>query len=107
MNSRYHSIPRDLFAALASGGEGPEAIRLLAAAEHSKHALLLRGVLAAAQSAEARQALLARIGWEVLTEVERRNPDVAAQVTRSPAVAAYRPPDLAGRRSAVLRVLAR
>jgi len=89
MKSRYHSIPRNLFDALASGGGGPEAIGALAAAEYSKHALLLRGVLAAAQAAGATQARFAGIGWEVLTEVERRDRGVAAWVTRYPAVAAW------------------
>ncbi len=53
MKLRYHAIPRDLFDALASGGGGPEAIGVLAAAEYSKHVLLLRGVLAAAEAADA------------------------------------------------------
>lgn len=89
MKPRYHSIPRNLFDALASGAGGPEAIDALAAAEHSKHALLLRGVLAAAQAAGATQARFAEIGWEVLTEVERRDRDVATRVTRYPAVGAW------------------
>ena len=67
MKLRYHAIPRDLFDALAAGGGGPEAIGVLAAAEHSKHDILLRGVLAAAQAADATQARYASVGWEVLT----------------------------------------
>ena len=49
MKLRYHAIPRRLFDALAAGGGGPEAISVLAAAEHSKHGILLRGVLAGRQ----------------------------------------------------------
>jgi len=64
MKLRYHSIPRELFDALAAGGGGPAAIGALAAAEYSKHVLLLRGVSAAA---DATQAWFARTGWEVLT----------------------------------------
>jgi uncharacterized protein len=89
MKLRYHAIPRDLFDALACGGGGPEAIGVLAAAEHSKHVFLLRGVLTAAQAADAAQARYARIGWEALAEVERRDHDVAARVTRYPAVGAW------------------
>jgi HEXXH motif-containing protein len=89
MKLRYHSIPRELFDALAAGGGGPAAIDALAAAEQSKHALLLRGVSAAAQAADATQAWFARTGWEVLTTVERHDRDVAAQVTRYPAVGAW------------------
>jgi HEXXH motif-containing protein len=89
MTLRYHAIPRDLFDALAAGGGGPEAIGVLAAAEHSKHVILLRGVLAAAQAAGATQARCARIGWEVLAEVEHHDHDVAAWVTRYPSVGAW------------------
>ena len=89
MRLRYHAIPRELFDALAAGGGGPEAIGVLAAAEHSKHALLLRGVMAAARAADPVQARFAAIGGEVLAEVERRAPGVAAQVTHYPAVGAW------------------
>lgn len=89
MKSGYHAIPRHLFDALAAGGGGPEAIGALVAAEHSKHLLLLRGVLEAAQGEGALHAWFARIGWELLTEAEHRNRDIAARVTRYPAVGAW------------------
>jgi uncharacterized protein len=89
MTERYHAIPRDLFDALAAGGGGPEAIGVLAAAERSKHATLLRGVLAAAQRTDADQARRARISWEVLDEVDRHNQDAAARVMTYPAVGAW------------------
>ncbi len=89
MKPPYHAIPRDLFDALARGGGGPGAIGALVAAEHSKHVLLLRGVLAAAQAAGDPQARFASSGWEVLTEVERRDHDAAARITRYPAVGAW------------------
>jgi uncharacterized protein len=89
MKVRYHAIPRGLFDALAAGGGGPEAIGALAAAEYSKHVLLLRGVSAAAQAADATQARFARIGWAALTEVERHDRGTAAQITRYPAVGAW------------------
>jgi uncharacterized protein len=89
MNLRYHAIPRDLFDALAAGGGGPEAISVLAVAEQSKHRILLRSVSAAAQAADATQARYASIGWEVLTEVERRDRDAAERVMRYPAVGAW------------------
>ncbi len=68
MTERYHAIPRDLFDALAAGGGGPEAIGVLAAAEHSKHDTLLRGVLAAAQRADADQARRARLAGRCWTK---------------------------------------
>lgn len=89
MKLRYHAIPRKLFDALAAGGGGPEAISVLAAAEQSKHEILLRGALAAARSADVTQARYANVGWEVLTEVARCHRDVADQVTRYPAVGAW------------------
>jgi len=89
MTVRYHAIPRDLFSALAAGGGGPEAIGVLAAAEHSKHHTLLRGVLAAAQRGDAGQARRARLGWEVLEQVDRHDQDAAAWVMSYPAVGAW------------------
>ncbi len=89
MNVRYHAMPRNLFDALAAGGGGPEAIRALAAAEHSKHVILLRGVLQAAQAAGAEQAGFAQHGRDVLITVERHYPRVAARTTRYPSVGAW------------------
>jgi uncharacterized protein len=89
MTERYHEIPRDLFDALAAGGGGPQAISVLAAAEQSKHVTLLRGVLAAAQWADDAQARCARLGWEVLAEVDRFDHEAAARVTGYPAVGAW------------------
>jgi uncharacterized protein len=86
---RYHAIPRGLFNALAVGRGGQEAISALAAAQYSKHVILLQGVLEAAREAGAAQAQWARLGWEVLEEVQRHDQHVAAQVTRYPAVGAW------------------
>ena len=90
MNLRYHAIPRDLFEALASGGGGPEAISVLAAAEQDKHEILLRGVLAAAAKArDATQARYANAGWEVLTEAGRLDREAAERIKRYPAVGSW------------------
>ena len=90
MKLRYHAIPRDVFDALAAGGGGPEAIRVLAAAERSKHDILLRGVVAsAARAADTIQARYASVGWEVLTEAKRLDRDAADRVMRYPAVGAW------------------
>jgi len=89
MTERYHAIPRDLFDALAAGGGGPEAIGVLAAAEHSKHTTLLRGVLAAVLRGDADQARCARLGWEVLDEIDRHDQAAAARVMTYPAVGAW------------------
>lgn len=89
MTERYHGIPRDLFNALAAGGGGPEAISVLASAEQSKHVTLLRGVLAGAERGDAAQARCARLGWEVLAEVDRVDHKAAALVMGYPAVGAW------------------
>jgi uncharacterized protein len=89
VNLRYHSISREHFDALAAGGGGPEAIRELAAAEHSKHCVLLRGVIQAAEAAGADQARFARRGRDVLDAVEHRDPDIAARTIGYPSVGAW------------------
>jgi uncharacterized protein len=89
MNVRYHALPRELFDALAAGGGGPEAIRKLAAAEHSKHGLLIRGVIEAAEAGGVDQAWFAQIGRDVLAAVEQRYPHIAAQTICYPSVGAW------------------
>ena len=56
MSVAFHRVPRDMFDALASGGGGPAAIGVLAAAQYSKHVLLLRGVLDAGGDRRSRPA---------------------------------------------------
>lgn len=89
MNVRYHGVPQDLFCALAAGGGGADAMRELVAAQYSKHVFLLRGVLAAAQSAGGEQAGLARHGYDLLAAVQRHDAAVAAEVIRQPSVGAW------------------
>jgi uncharacterized protein len=89
MSARYHRIPKSLFDALAAGGGGPDAVRALAAARHSKLVVLLWGVLEAAQGAGAEQARLARQAYDLLAEVQRRDPEVADETIRHPSVGAW------------------
>jgi HEXXH motif-containing protein len=78
-----------VFDELAVGGGGADAIRELAAAQYSKHVLLLRGVLAAAQAAGHEQLPLARRGYDLLTAAQRHDPEVANAVIRHPSVGAW------------------
>ena len=89
MDMRHHALPWDLFYALAAGGGGADAMRELAAAQYSKHVFLLRGVLEAARDAGAEQARLAHHGYDLLAEVQRHAPEVAASVIRYPSVGAW------------------
>jgi len=82
-------MPRELFDALAAGGGGPEAVGVLAAAEHSKHTLLLRGVIEAAEGVGGGAACFARQGRDVLASVTRYHPDAAARTTCYPSVGAW------------------
>ena len=87
MNMPHHRLPRDVFAALASGGGGHDAVRELAAAEFSKHVILLRGVLTAAK--DNKQYQLARIGYDLLAAAWRENRVAAEKVIRYPSVGAW------------------
>jgi len=86
---RAHELPPDVFDSLAAGRGGPGAIRALAAAQHSKHLLMLLGVVTEAEVAGAAQARLARHGYEVLTAVQRADRLAVDAVLRYPAVGAW------------------
>ena len=82
-----HRLSRDVFAALAAGGGGVDAMRELAAAEYSKHLTLLRGVLAAAQGDD--EYHHARLGYDLLAAAWRKDRRAAETVIEYPAVGAW------------------
>jgi uncharacterized protein len=85
MSIPHHRMTRELFDALARGQGGAEAIGELAAAQYSKHLILLRGVREAARPGDR----LAADGYELLAQVQRQNPDAAEFVIRHPPVGAW------------------
>jgi HEXXH motif-containing protein len=89
MSLRHHQVSRKMLEALASGGGSLDAVRDLAAAQYSKHMILLRGVLAAAQAAGHQQAPLACRGYDLLAAVQRQAPAAADVVIRHPSVGAW------------------
>lgn len=89
MSLPYHQLSRMAFLALAGGGGGSDVIRELAAAQYSKHVLLLRGVLAAAQDSGRDQALRAGRAYDLLAAVQRQAPGAAQAVIGHPAVGAW------------------
>jgi uncharacterized protein len=89
VNPRYHCISRDLFDALAAGGGGPDGIRELAAAQYSKHVILLHGVLTTARDAGHEQYAYARHGYDLLAAVQRHDETAAKEAIRYPSVGAW------------------
>jgi HEXXH motif-containing protein len=89
MKIEAHAFPRALFDSMAAGRGGLAAMRALAAGQHSKHLLLVRGVVMEAGAAGADQARLARQGYEVLTAVQRVDRHAADIMLRYPAVGAW------------------
>jgi HEXXH motif-containing protein len=87
MNMPHHRLPREVFGALATGGGGPGAVRELAAAQYSKHVVLLHGVVAAARGSE--QYPLALMGYDLLAQAWRADRSAAEKVIGYPAVGAW------------------
>ncbi|GAA3135316.1 hypothetical protein GCM10010466_27680 [Planomonospora alba] len=89
MKLREHRIPAKVFSELAGGGGGAGAVARLAAAQRSKHVLLVRGVVESARTAGHPQAAAARRAYDLLAAVQRRRPDAVEAVLRHPSVGAW------------------
>ncbi|MFI6511151.1 HEXXH motif domain-containing protein [Streptosporangium sp. NPDC050855] len=89
MNLREHRIPVDEFSELAEGGGGVAVLTELSAAQHSKHILLVRGVLEAARANGHPDADVTRRAYDLLAAVQRRHPEVVGTVLRHPSVGAW------------------
>ena len=89
MSMAYHELPAELFDALAAGHGGPEAMESLKRAQHSKHAVLLRGVVLAAEAAGHGERALARQGYDLLSVAEGHDPGAVRSVIRHPSVGAW------------------
>jgi uncharacterized protein len=85
VNVPHHRMPRELFVALARGGGGDRAVRELAAAQYSKHVILIRGVRGAAPSGDR----FAVPGYQLLSEVQRQAPAAFEAVISYPSVGAW------------------
>jgi HEXXH motif-containing protein len=85
MNIAHHPMPRETFQALARGDGGSAAIRELAAAQYSKHLILLRGVREAARAGSRDEAP----GYRVLAEAQQRDPQAVEAVITHPSVGAW------------------
>jgi uncharacterized protein len=89
VNLSYHQLPPGLFDTVAAGGGGSPAAQLLKQAQHSKHALLLLGVVSTAETSGHEQVGLTRRAYELLTCVQGRDPRAATTVIRHPSVGAW------------------
>jgi len=89
MNIGYHRLPPELFGAMAGGGGGPAAIEILKRAQHSKHLLLLLGVVTSAETSGHEQQALARRGYDLLTSAQIRDPDAVDSVIRHTSTGAW------------------
>jgi HEXXH motif-containing protein len=87
MTIGYHRLPAGLFEAIAAGGGGLAAAQTLSRAQHSKHALLLLGVVITAEASG--QGALARRGYDLLAAAQGHDPGAAGSVIRHPPVGAW------------------
>lgn len=89
MNLQAHRIPANVFEAIAEGRGGATAVRHLAAAQYSKHVLLVWGVVQSARAAAHEQAAQAGEAYGLLTEAQHRARDPVDAILRHPAVGAW------------------
>jgi HEXXH motif-containing protein len=89
MNVRSHHLPDDVFDTLAAGEGGAQALQHLAAAQYSKHLLLLRGVVDTAEAFGHPQAAQARRAYDLLAAIQEQVPGDVDAVVRHPAVGAW------------------
>ncbi|WP_416983346.1 aKG-HExxH-type peptide beta-hydroxylase [Streptomyces sp. T028] len=80
-----HRMPSALFDAVAMGGGGAEALRLLARAEHSRRLACAYAVTAAARETGGAVAEEAARAWELLAAATRADPAAGATVLKHPA----------------------
>ncbi|MFF0243764.1 HEXXH motif domain-containing protein [Streptosporangium sandarakinum] len=88
MNFGAHRLSEAVFRALAAGGGGA-AVRDLAAAQHSRHILLIRGVVDAAAGTRHPQAARTRRAYDLLADVQAHAPAEAEAVIRHPGTGAW------------------
>ncbi|MEV1245321.1 HEXXH motif domain-containing protein [Nonomuraea sp. NPDC050022] len=89
MNLRRHRISEDVFADLAEGAGGAEAVLQLAAVERSKHLLLLRGVVERAATTGHPDAAMTAGAYDRLAALQDDAPGPVESVLLYPAVGAW------------------
>lgn len=84
-----HRMPADVFSALARGGGGAEAIRLIAAARRSRTLLLVRALVNIASETGHADAVTARQAYRALARVQQVAPHAVDRVLDYPQVGAW------------------
>jgi HEXXH motif-containing protein len=88
-NLPVHRIPQAMFADLAEGGGGPEAARCLVAAQHSKHALLVRQVVESACAVGHEQAAETLRSYDLLATIQEASQEAVDTVLHHPPVGSW------------------
>jgi uncharacterized protein len=86
---RHHSLSPAQFATLARGGGDRDAIEQLVAGQRSKHLILLGKVAELARRGDHRDDALGVAGYQLLAQVQGRDPAAAAEVIGYPSVGAW------------------
>lgn len=92
MTPAPHRMPGPLFDAVATGGGGAEALRLLARAEYSRRLACVYAITAAAREIGGATGQQAEEAWESLAAAQRAAPEATAAVIAHPSAG----PALAG-----------
>lgn len=89
MTPAPHQMPAHIFSALARGGGGDEAMRLIVAARRSKTLLLVRVLVDTASEIDHTDAATARHAYRALARIQQAAPHAVDQVLDYPSVGAW------------------
>ncbi|GAA0966077.1 hypothetical protein GCM10009555_007050 [Acrocarpospora macrocephala] len=89
MTLTEHRISGQVFSELAAGAGGAAAVALLSAGQHSKHIILVRGVVDTARARNHPAAADARRAYDLLASLQIDHPDAVKSVLCHPAVGAW------------------
>ncbi|HEY1703396.1 MAG TPA: HEXXH motif domain-containing protein [Trebonia sp.] len=84
-----HQVPAAMFASMAAGNSGPDAVAWLAAAEYSRRLLFVRGVLIAARESAHSQYGWTRDAYDLLADIQHYAAEEVDAVLRYPPVGAW------------------
>ncbi|MGH3693651.1 MAG: HEXXH motif domain-containing protein [Pseudonocardiaceae bacterium] len=84
-----HAVPEDIFAALAAGGGGERAMRLLVRTQQGKHLALLRMVLASAKQVQHPRVEDFARAYDLIARAQLEQPEDVEPLLRHPPVGAW------------------